>query len=74
MILELKDSKNSIIKIYFGGFLSPLVSNNPIKIDCVTISPRYDHGFGFSKLFRVVDDKDSIEIKNLLIHQILQVK
>ena len=33
------------------------------SFDCVTLSARYDHGFGFSQLFRFVNDKESKEIK-----------
>lgn len=29
------------------------------SFDCVTLSARYDHGFGFSQLYRFVDDKES---------------
>ena len=35
------------------------------SFDCVTLSARYDHGFGFSQLFRFVDDKESKEIKSI---------
>jgi hypothetical protein len=64
MKCELQDSYQSKIQIHLGDFPPPNISNNPLDIDCVTISPRYDHGFGFSQLHRVVKDKDSIEIKN----------
>jgi len=30
--------------------------------DCVSLSARYDHGFGFSQLYRFVDDKESKDI------------
>lgn len=66
MILNLKDSNDSTIYIHISGFSLPSISRNPLNIDCVTLSPRYDHGFGFSKLHRVVNDKDSLLIKNLV--------
>ena len=63
MKCELQDSHQSKIQIHLGDFPLPSISQNSLKIDCVTISPRYDHGFGFSQLYRVVKDKDSVEIK-----------
>jgi len=33
--------------------------------DCVCMSARYDHGFGFSQLYRFVDDKQSMKIKQI---------
>ena len=66
MIFNLKDSNDSTINIHISGFSLPSISHNPLNIDCVTLSPRYDHGFGFSKLYRVVNDKDSLLIKNLV--------
>jgi hypothetical protein len=64
MNFELQDFCNNKIIIHLGDFPLPNISNNPLDIDCVTISPRYDNGFGFSQLYRVVKDKDSTEIKN----------
>jgi len=63
MNFELKDSNENKIVIHLGDFPLPELSKNPMNIDCVTISPRYDHGFGFSQLHRVVKDKDSEQIK-----------
>ncbi|AWW46782.1 hypothetical protein DPM18_08145 [Polynucleobacter paneuropaeus] len=63
MKVKLQDSKNNEVVIHLGDFPLPSISQNSLKIDCVTISPRYDHGFGFSQLYRVVKDKDSVEIK-----------
>jgi hypothetical protein len=64
MKCELQDSHLSKIQIHLGNFPLPEISRNSLEIDCVTISPRYDHGFGFSQLYRVVKDKDSTEIQN----------
>jgi hypothetical protein len=64
MKFELRDPKHNKIIVHLGDFSLPNLSNNPLDIDCVTISPRYDHGFGFSQLYRVVKDKESMEIKN----------
>jgi len=65
MNFELQDSNENKIVIHLGDFPLPELSKNPMNIDCVAISPRYDHGFGFSQLYRVVKDKNSDEIKNL---------
>lgn len=35
------------------------------RFDCVSLSARYDHGFGFSKLYRFVEDRESEEIKSI---------
>ena len=35
------------------------------RIDCASITARYDHGFGWSKLYRFFEDKDDQEIKNI---------
>lgn len=34
------------------------------KFDCVCLTARYDHGFGFSQLYRFVDNKESQAIKD----------
>jgi hypothetical protein len=65
MNFEILDSEQNKLLIQVGDFSLPDMSHNSLGIDCVTISPRYDHGFGFSQLYRVVKDKNSEEIKNL---------
>ena len=35
------------------------------RIDCASITARYDHGFGWSKLYRFVVDKEDQEIKDI---------
>ncbi len=64
MNFKLNDSLNSTLIVHVGDFPLPKLSNNPLGIDCVTISPRYDHGFGFSQLYRVVNEKESPLIEN----------
>ena len=53
MKVKLQDSKNNEVVIHLGDFPLPSISQNSLKIDCVTISPRYDHGFGFSQLYTI---------------------
>ena len=64
MNFELQDSNSSKMILHLGEFSKIDISNNPFGIDCVTLSPRYDHGFGFSQLHRLVNEKESASIEN----------
>ena len=57
--IHIKDSHNNILVIQIRDHQLAVDDS----FDCVTLSARYDHGFGFSQLFRFVDDKESIEIE-----------
>jgi hypothetical protein len=56
----LKDSLNNelIIKVKNPSY------HESKRINLVTLTARYDHGFGFSQLYRFVKDKDSQVIKD----------
>jgi len=61
------------IKDAYGNHLVIQITNSiNLKIedqfDCVSLSARYDHGFGFSQLFRFVQDKESKEIETICDH------
>jgi hypothetical protein len=51
--IHIKDSHNNILVIQIRDHQLDVDDS----FDCVTLSARYDHGFGFSQLFRFVDDK-----------------
>ena len=59
----LKDSKGQTLIVKVGDAAQ---SDDELKsYDCVSMSARYDNGFGFSQLYRFADDKESQEIKHL---------
>ena len=58
------------IKDVYGNHLviqitSPINLKIEDQLDCVSLSARYDHGFGFSQLFRFVQDKESKQIEGI---------
>ena len=55
--IPIKDSQSKILTIQIRNHL--LIEDG--SFECVTLSARYDHGFGFSQLFRFVDEKKSKE-------------
>ena len=57
--IPIKDSQSNILTIQIRDHL--LIADE--SFECVTLSARYDHGFGFSQLFRFVDEKKSKEIE-----------
>lgn len=58
---QLTDSEDKALTIRVG---ETITSENELDaFDCVAMSARYDNGFGFSQLYRFVDDKQSQEIK-----------
>jgi len=57
------DSKNNKLVIKIRDFKLTLPELE--DINCVSITARYDHGFGFSQLYRFVFDKDNQIIKDL---------
>jgi len=60
--LYLTDSTNQALTITVSD-ITP--SDDDLDIfDCVSMTARYDNGFGFSQLYRFVDDKESQEIKD----------
>jgi len=60
--LYLTDSNNQALTITVSD-ITP--SDDDLDIfDCVSMTARYDNGFGFSQLYRFVDDKESLEIKD----------
>jgi len=60
--LYICDCDNNGLSIIFGDF-EP--TKEIFNFDCVSLSARYDHGFGFSQLYKFVNDKESEEIKRL---------
>lgn len=58
--IHLVDSQGKILTIDICDFE---ITDTLSRFDCVSLSARYDHGFGFSKLYRFVEDKESEEIK-----------
>jgi hypothetical protein len=60
--LYLTDSTNQALTITVSD-ITP--SDDDLDIfDCVSMTARYDNGFGFSQLYRFVDDKESQEVKD----------
>ena len=60
--LYLTDSNNQALTITVSD-ITP--SDDDLDaFDCVSITARYDNGFGFSQLYRFVDDKESQDIKD----------
>jgi len=58
----LKDINNKELQLkVHDGWLSKAALKN---INCVSITARYDHGFGFSQLYRFVNDKKSEMIRD----------
>ena len=55
----IQDLLGNVLKIQISKFQLDV----DLEFDCVSLSARYDHGFGFSQLFRFVDDKESKEIE-----------
>ena len=62
-IVNLTDSKNQTLTIQVGDAFEKN-NDNLNAFDCVTMSARYDNGFGFSQLYRFADDEESQELKN----------
>ena len=59
--LSIQDGRGNILAIQIRNFGLDVDRS----FDCVTLSARYDHGFGFSQLFRFVDDKESKLIETI---------
>jgi hypothetical protein len=57
--IKIRDTCGNLVVIEFFDSINLHLNDN---FDCVTLSARYDHGFGFSQLFRFVDHKESKEI------------
>ena len=60
--LYLIDSRNQVLTIKVSD-INP--SDDDLDVfDCVSMTARYDNGFGFSQLYRFVDDREAQEIKD----------
>jgi 1,4-dihydroxy-2-naphthoyl-CoA synthase len=58
--IKIKDAYGNHVVIQITNSINLKIED---QFDCVSLSARYDHGFGFSQLFRFVQDKESKEIE-----------